>query len=534
MKRSISLLVILSFTFLTFSQNSYHYVVDSIPYQTYQEQDVVQFSNDDRYSDVITAPFLIDFFEEPTTNQFVIGTNGGVTFDVNEANQGQSWILGENLGTSATEDPVYYTVPSMNVPFPSIFGAFHDMDNSSGVGVIYTGITGNAPHRRFHITYENNPQFFSTCNPLLSTCQIVIHETSGIIDVIITDKPVCPIWNGGLAVIGLQAMVGGEIKGIAAPDRNTSAWVAEEEAWRFVPVSFLNGFNVAICDTDNDDSEMFNIDDYKASIFGLFNLDATANTIEILDNSDIIVSGDVTVLAGNDLPQNSYTIDINNGEKLFDMTIALVNCEDDGDTDGLTNGEEDVNNNGNLNDDDTDGDGIPNYLDDDDDGDSVLTNIELVFADRNASSAATLDTDGDGIPNHLDFDDDGDGIFTLDEDYNGNGDPTDDDTNDNGTPDYLDVDVLNVDAVSLNSSLFTVYPIPAKSDINVQFSENIGFEGSELMTRIYDIQGRLVLEQSKTVLDSKFNIDISQLNSGNYILLIQKDGLTRAKKFVIE
>ena len=189
-----------------------------------------------------------------------------------------------------------------------------------------------------------------------------------------------------------------------------------------------------------------------------------------------------------------------------------------------------------MNDDDTDGDGIPNYLDNDDDGDSVLTNIELVFLNRtdNSTNATTLDTDNDGIPNHLDFDDDGDGVLTLDEDYNGNGDPTDDDTNTNGIPDYLDADVLNIEKVSLNSTLFSVYPIPAKSDLNVLFSENTGFEGSELLTRIYDIQGRLVLEKEMSVINSRFSLDISELNSGHYILLIQKDGLTRAKKFVVE
>ena len=514
----------LCFTAYGFAQNSFHYIVESIPYQIYQEQDVIQFSIDDRYSDVITLPFFVDFFEEPTTNQFVIGTNGGVTFDITEANEGQVWALGANDNGNP-----FYTIPSMDIPFPSIFGVFHDMNNSSSVGAIYTGVTGESPNRRFHITYENNPQF-GQCEPFLTTCQMIIHETSGIIDVVITDKPNCELWNGGLAVVGLQAMVGSELQGIAAPERNTSVWEAQEEAWRFTPVSFLNAFNVAICDVDNDANEAFNVDTYKATILELFNLDDTINTIAILDNNDLEVSGDVSVVSGG----NSYTIDINNGTQLFDLNITLVNCEDDGDTDGLTNGEEDVNGNGNLNDDDTDGDGIPNYLDDDDDGDNVLTNIELVFSGRNNdSSATTLDTDGDTIPDHLDFDDDGDGVLTLDEDYNGNGDPTDDDLNTNGIADYLEADILNIDKVSLNSSLFSVYPIPAKSDLNVRFSENIGFKNSELLTRIYDIQGRLVQEQEMSVVDSRLKMDISRLNSGNYILLIQKDGLTRAKKFVV-
>jgi len=521
MNKSITLLIFSCFTFFATAQNSFEYIVESIPYQVFQEQDVVQFNQDDIHSGIVTMPFQFDFYEELAISEFVVGSNGTITFDLSEANTGQGWSIPENE-----------YIPTDQFPLPAILGVYHDMDNSvGGNGGVYTGVTGDAPNRRFHVTFEDIPNFSGQCNALLSTCQMILHETSGIIDVVITNKPLCAEWNNGLAVVGLQAMVSDEVHGIAAPGRNSGVWEVQEEAWRFTPMSFLNGFNVAICDVDNDDSEAFNIDAYKATIFELFNIDDTLNTISILDAGNAEVSGDVTVVAGS----NAYTIDINNGTQLFDLNIALVNCEDDGDTDGLTNGEEDVNGNGNLNDDDTDGDGIPNYLDDDDDGDNVLTNIELVFGDRsNTASATTLDTDLDGIPNHLDFDDDGDGVLTLDEDYNGNGDPTDDDTNNNGTPDYLEAETLNIDKISLNSSLFTVYPIPANSDITVQFSDNIGFEGSELLTRIYDIQGRLVIEQNATVLDSRFKLNISELNSGNYILLIQKDGLTRAKKFVID
>ena len=521
MKKIIPFLITLCFTISAFAQNSFEYIVESIPYQTFQEQDVIQFNADDIHSGVISMPFSIDFYDEQAITEFVIGSNGTITFDLTEANQPQEWQFA-----------VDEFIPNLELPLPAILGAYHDMDNSvSGNGGVYTGITGEAPNRRFHVTFEDIPNFMP-CNDLLTTFQMILHESSGIIDVVITNKPLCTGWNNGLTVVGLQALVNDEVHGIAAPGRNTSQWETQEEAWRFTPMTFLNGFDVAICDVESDNSEAFNMDSYKSTIFSLFNLDETTNTIQILDDNDVEVNGDVSVFSGD----NTYTIDINSGSQLFDMSIVLVNCEADGDTDGLTNGEEDVNGNGNLNDDDTDGDGIPNYLDDDDDGDSVLTNIELVFVDRSTDStnATTFDTDGDGIPNHLDFDDDGDGVLTLDEDYNGNGDPTDDDLNNNSIPDYLDTDVLNIDKVSLNSTLFSVYPIPAKSNLNVQFSENIGFEGSELFTRIYDIQGRLVYEQEMTVINGKLNIDISNLNSGNYIVLIQKDGFTRAKKFVVD
>ena len=48
------------------------------------------------------------------------------------------------------------------------------------------------------------------------------------------------------------------------------------------------------------------------------------------------------------------------------------------------------------------------------------------------------DTDGDLAPNYFDNDDDGDGVFSIFEDIDGDGDPSNDDTNGDGIPNYLD------------------------------------------------------------------------------------------------
>tara|TARA_R110000823_G_scaffold284631_1_gene402957 strand:- start:307775 stop:314659 length:6885 start_codon:yes stop_codon:yes gene_type:complete len=73
----------------------------------------------------------------------------------------------------------------------------------------------------------------------------------------------------------------------------------------------------------------------------------------------------------------------------------------------------------------------------DSDGDGVIDSDE----DINGNGDLTDDdTDGDGIPNYLDPDDDGDGVPTKDEDVNKDGDPTNDDTDDDGVPNNLDED----------------------------------------------------------------------------------------------
>jgi len=94
---------------------------------------------------------------------------------------------------------------------------------------------------------------------------------------------------------------------------------------------------------------------------------------------------------------------------------------------------------------DTDGDGLFDYIDFDDDGDNIPTAFELdVFNNDGDNNPLTnpLDTDQDGIPNYLDPDDDGDGVLTIDEDLNGDLDPTNDFTEPSIGPDYLNANIV--------------------------------------------------------------------------------------------
>lgn len=130
-----------------------------------------------------------------------------------------------------------------------------------------------------------------------------------------------------------------------------------------------------------------------------------------------------------------------------------VSAQDD--DDGVPPEVEDRNNNGNLFDDDSDGDGIPDFLDTDDDNDNVLTaSEELEALDDNGNvitdengNVVYVDTDGDGVPNYLDNDDDGDGVLTKNEDLNACDDPEnpalnpDNDLNADGLQNYLNPEV---------------------------------------------------------------------------------------------
>ena len=193
------------------------YVVNSIPFDPVSVNIDGGLSQDDEFSAVIDLGFTFCYFGN-ASNQIVIGGNGDISFDTSLTGQFDDWAFSDD-------------VPSPNLPSGGIFGAYHDMDIGVG-GTISYGVTGIAPFRAFVINYSVN-QF--SCTSLVSTQQIVLHETSNYIDVYITDKPTCTGWNDGNAVIGIQN-IGGTI-GYAAPGRNTSdsPWTTTNEAWRFSP-----------------------------------------------------------------------------------------------------------------------------------------------------------------------------------------------------------------------------------------------------------------------------------------------------------
>lgn len=119
-------------------------------------------------------------------------------------------------------------------------------------------------------------------------------------------------------------------------------------------------------------------------------------------------------------------------------TVTITVTRDEDDRDGVAfeaeNPGEPDENNEYSNAQDTDGDNIPDYMDFDDDGDNVPTLQEDIDGDGDPTND---DTDGDGIPNYLDDDDDGDGILTRNESIDGDLNPANDTQPGNDAPNYL-------------------------------------------------------------------------------------------------
>ena len=94
-------------------------------------------------------------------------------------------------------------------------------------------VLGSAPARQFVVNYIDVCHFGFSCSDYTSTSQIILYESSNFIDVNIIDKPICTEWNDGLALVGIQNI--DDTIAFTPEDRNTSAWEASNESWRFSP-----------------------------------------------------------------------------------------------------------------------------------------------------------------------------------------------------------------------------------------------------------------------------------------------------------
>ncbi len=195
------------------------YEVQSIPFSPpYSLTAGTQFSinTDDVWSSLITLPFNFCYFGT-NYNQCVVGSNGLMSFDPNYADGYCPWAYTA-------------TCPSAMLPLNSIFGVYHDIDPSV-CGTARYAILGAEPCRVFVVNFTDVCHF--SCNSIRSTSQIVLYETTNVIEVYVQDKPTCTGWNYGNAVIGVQNATG--TTGYVAPGRQTGPWTAYNEAWRFVP-----------------------------------------------------------------------------------------------------------------------------------------------------------------------------------------------------------------------------------------------------------------------------------------------------------
>ncbi len=196
------------------------YTVSSIPYNPFPFTGTSVLNNiDDEWSQALNLGFCFQFFNTNYT-QLVIGSNGCISFDPSLAFTYNTWPITFPIPENFDADMV-----------GTVMGPWHDMDPSVS-GDIYYATYGNAPCRAFVISWVQCPMFL--CNNLIAQQQIVLYETSNIIDVYITDKPLCASWNGGAAIEGIQDQTGTTAYPVAGRNYPTQ-WTATNDGQRWTP-----------------------------------------------------------------------------------------------------------------------------------------------------------------------------------------------------------------------------------------------------------------------------------------------------------
>ncbi len=204
------------------------YTQAAVPYNpySYTAGPQVLVNIDDIWTPAIAIPFCFEFYGN-TYSQLVIGSNGLVSFNTALPGGYCEWQI-----TSAMPNTTAYD--------NCILACYQDIDPSIGASSeVHYNTYGVAPCREFVISWYNVPMYSAGCNSMLSTNQIVLHESTNIIDIYLQDKPLCSAWNSGAGVQGIINL--GGTQSMITPGRNfPTQWTATNDGQRFVPAGAPN------------------------------------------------------------------------------------------------------------------------------------------------------------------------------------------------------------------------------------------------------------------------------------------------------
>jgi len=191
-----------------------NYGVTNIPYVNQTNTGTSLFMTDDSQQGPFSIGFNFCFFGT-TYTQFYVGSNGWISFSAGQP-------------TTFTSQPI----PTTNVLVPKncIMGPWQDWHPGLG-GQIKYQVQGVAPCRKLVVSWVNVPMY--SCTTLQGTFHIVIYESTNVIENHITNKPPCLQWQNGTATQGIHNLAGSI--GITSPGRNSTAWVTNNDAYRWTP-----------------------------------------------------------------------------------------------------------------------------------------------------------------------------------------------------------------------------------------------------------------------------------------------------------
>jgi gliding motility-associated-like protein len=152
-----------------------------------------------------------------------VSQNGYIKFDTAQAGQYSPYTITQGIpGNMNVKN-------SIMAHYSDIYpGAFAATTN------IYSATLGVAPNRKFIVGFCNAPMY--SCTALQTSFQIILYETTNVIEIHLTSKPLCTSWNNGAGIEGIQN-ANGTIAHVV-PGRNyPGTWTANNSSHSFTPTS---------------------------------------------------------------------------------------------------------------------------------------------------------------------------------------------------------------------------------------------------------------------------------------------------------
>ncbi|MBB1139724.1 gliding motility-associated C-terminal domain-containing protein [Myroides sp. WP-1] len=215
------------------------YTIEEIVYEPpfpFFGDDVTTITTNNTWSSVIDLGFDFCFYDN-TYNKVLVSPNSAITFSIAGITEQGRYTPNSNLDLIFDQ-----TIPNESTgteaPFVNaILGAMQALDPNSSPedhSVNYK-VYGAFPCRAF-VFNVYKLALIGTNNTHLQTTQIVLYEGTNVIEVYVNDRPVIQSnnpHNNANGVLGIQNATGTQAR--SPYQRNTGAWSAYEEAWRFVP-----------------------------------------------------------------------------------------------------------------------------------------------------------------------------------------------------------------------------------------------------------------------------------------------------------
>ena len=218
----------------------------------YDVGDIVNADDDDQWLAGVNLPFTFMFFGKPYTTIYP-GTNGLISMTERHSNPGID--LAYTYGIPPQSPPYNTSISgnqtlgqgSMTTPYNydnCIYGVYEDVDcsvylNPAVDKVRKKVVTLGENCHAFVFNYKNIGLFgYHPNSNYYNTYQMVFYEGTNIIDVYVKHRACCASTNDNEGIIGLQNKGSSQI--LLAPGRGMTSWEADNEHWRFTPITPLD------------------------------------------------------------------------------------------------------------------------------------------------------------------------------------------------------------------------------------------------------------------------------------------------------